>query len=133
MMRSWAIGVCVLLLVSAASAQERREPSSLQSPSWYTMSFSDGIEVRVLPPVVTSEDYPRVATRMGLEGTTILKLQVDPSGQITSCATAQSAGIPELDEQACRLYRSRARFEVRGTTRPVALIAPMKWVLMDSE
>ena len=97
------------------------------------MTFPEGVEIRVLPPAVSFDDYPKLASRMGLEGTTVLNLQVDPSGQIISCTTAQSAGMPELDERACQLYRSRARFEVRGTAQPFALVAPMRWVLMDSE
>lgn len=93
----------------------------------------EGVEVRFLPPVVTFNDYPKAARRMEAEGTSLLSLQVDPSGHITGCATARSAGWPDLDEQACLLYRTRARFELRGATQPVTLFAPVMWKLEDSE
>jgi TonB family protein len=128
------IGVCAVLTASIGQAQDDGELASVQaSPSWYAMTFSDGVEIRVLPPAVTFKDYPTMAVRNDVEGTSMLKLLVDPSGQIASCTIAQSAGMVEMDEAACLLYRTRARFVVRGATQPVELIAPMRWVLADPE
>ena len=133
-MRGWIIGACVLLSAGAASAREGREPSPAPlRPGWYTMTLPEGVEVRILPPAVSFKDYPKVASRMGVEGTSLLRVQVDPSGKITSCTTERSAGLPELDEQACLLYRTRARFELRGATQPVTLFGPMQWILEDRE
>ena len=101
------------------------------SPAWHVISLPDGGELRFLPPPVTHADYPARARRNEAEGTSLLRLQVDTSGQIVSCTTAGSSGFLDLDEQACVLYRSRARFEPRGMRQTITLHAPMTWRLED--
>lgn len=133
-MRGWLIGACALLSAGAAQAEERREPSPAPvRPDWVTITLPDGVELRFLPPAVSFEDYPKVATRNGVEGTSVLLLQVAPSGQIISCTTARSAGMLALDEQACLLYRTRARFELRGATQPQTFQAPVEWKFEDEK
>ena len=122
-----------LLMWMALGAQDPQPDPAPLPPGWLMMTLPEGVEVRFLPPAVSFEDYPKLASRIGVEGTSLLSLQVDPSGQITGCTTARSAGLPELDEQACLLYRTRARFELRGATQPVTLFAPVMWKLEDSE
>ena len=122
-MRDWIIGASALL--SAGSAKGEVEPR------WLIFPLPEGAELRYLPVVVTLKDYPQQARRSGEEGTTLLSLQIDTSGRLRGCTTAQSSGSPLLDEQACRLYRERGRFELRGTSEPVTVHAPVKWVLVD--
>ena len=98
-------------------------------PDWRVISLADGTELRYVPPQVTDADYPARARRQDAQGTSVLRLQVDKSGHITSCSTAKSSGFPDLDERACLLYRSRARFELKGTTPSITLHAPMVWRL----
>jgi TonB family protein len=121
-MRSWVIGVIALLCGSPAH--------SAVTPGWSIVPLPEGAELRYVPPVVGLRDYPKQALRAGDHGTTVLKLQVDSSGLI-GCTTARSSGSPLLDEQSCRLYRERGRFDLRGTCGPVTLQAPVAWVLMD--
>lgn len=111
-----------------------REPAPRRAPSrqdWSVQSLPDGAELRFLPLPITKKDYPKTAARADVEGTSVLNLQVDTSGQITSCATARTSGSPILDQQACRLYRERGHFELRGTTQPVTFETAVQWVLMD--
>ena len=96
---------------------------------WQVISFPDGTELRYLPPHVTDADYPARARRLDVQGTSLLRLQVDPSGDILSCSIIQSSGSTDLDEQACPLYRSRARFEPRGMTQTITLHVPLTWRL----
>jgi TonB family protein len=106
----------------------RKEPLR---QDWAVQSLSDGAELRYLPLGITENDYPRLAAAAGVEGTGIVSLQVDTSGRLVSCTTAWSSGSPILDQQACRLYRERGRFELRGTTQPVTVQTAVQWVLMD--
>ena len=102
-------------------------------PAWKVISKIDGTELRYIPPQLTGADYPARARREEEQGTSVLRLQVDPSGHITSCSTARSSGSSELDARACLLYRSRARFELKGTTQSVIVLAPMEWRLDSGE
>ncbi|WP_324750742.1 energy transducer TonB [Sphingomonas sp. LY54] len=106
------------------------DPAPL-GPGWQAVSLPDGAELRYLPPPVSEADYPARARRIDAQGTSLLRLQVDPSGKIRDCAIARSSGFPVLDEHACLLYRSRARFEPRGMTQTITLHAPLTWRLED--
>lgn len=148
-MQSWTVGVCALLTAGAAQGAGAEQtyaiggswfaaggqgPKSVQGPlrpGWLTHSLSEGVELRYLPLAVTYKDYPKAATRAGVEGTTLLNLQLDPSGRLIGCSTARSSGSQDLDERACELYRQRGRFELRGATQPVTAQAPVKWMLLD--
>jgi TonB family protein len=111
-----------------------QKPAPRRAPlrkDWPVLSLPDGAELRYLPPAVTRKDYPHLALRAEVEGTSIVSLQVDTSGHLVGCTTARSSGSPILDQQACRLYRERGRFELRGSTQPVTFQTPVQWVLMD--
>ena len=125
-MRDWTIGLGAILIAAGAQGQT---PSD-REPVWLTMKLQDGVELRYVPLVVTLQDYPRQALRADEEGTTILNLQVDAAG-LRNCSTALSSGSTVLDEQACRLYRTRGRFDLRGTSEPVTVRAPVQWTLVD--
>ena len=120
-----------MLMLMAAGAQDPGPAPESLPPGWLRMEMPAGVEIRYLPVAVTYEDYPKMALRREEEGTTILSLQVDPDGQITDCQTARSSGSPDLDAQACLLYRSRGRFELRGSAGPVTIKAPVTWQLAD--
>ena len=121
-MRKWVIRASALLCASAAHAAV--------TPSWSIHPLPEGAELRYVPLTVSLKDYPKQAQRAGDEGTAVLKLQVDASGLI-ECTTARSSGSPLLDEQSCQLYRERGRFELRGTSGPVTVQAPVTWMLVD--
>lgn len=104
------------------------DPPPIHLP-WQVVTLPDGAELRFLLPLVSDADYPARARRLEAEGTSVLRLQVDMSGQILDCTTVRSSGFPDLDEQGCLLYRSRARFEPRGLTQTITLDAPVTWRL----
>jgi len=119
----------------AAARAAIQKPAPRRAPlrqDLSVQSLRDGAELRYLPLAITKEDYPPTAARAAFEGTSIVSLQVDTSG-LVGCTTARSSGSPILDQQACRLYRERGRFELRGTTQPVTFQAKVQWVLMDRQ
>ena len=120
-----------MLVWMAVGVQGPAPGSAPLRPGWFALGLSDGVELRYRPLVVTLKDYPKAARRNDEEGTSLLSLQVTPSGQLTSCITARSSGSPVLDAQACQLYRERGRFELRGAKHPVTIQAPVVWKLMD--
>jgi TonB family protein len=127
-MRDLIIGLGAMLGMGSAQASP---PDVARAPQeWRLYQLKDGAALLYLPLAVTLDDYPKAARRAGDEGTSTLNLQVDTSG-LKACSTARSSGSPVLDEQACRLYRERGRFELRGTSQPVTVQAPVRWVLMD--
>ena len=128
-MRDWIIGVGALLSAGAAQGATPSDRAPTR-PGWLVLQLPDGAELRYLPLAVTLKDYPKEARRAGDEGTSLLDLQVGSSG-LTGCSTARSSGSPVLDEQACRLYQKRGRFDLRGASEPVTIKASVRWVLVD--
>ena len=122
-MSYWMVGAWALLGASAAMSEAR--------PDWLVISLPDGAEFAYQPPAVTLKDYPKQALRTGDEGTSLLNLQVDRKGRLKECTTARSSGSLLLDEQACRLYRKRGRFKLRGMAGPLTVQAPVRWMLVD--
>jgi TonB family protein len=120
-----------MLVWMAVGVQGPAPVSAPLRPGWLVLGLPDGVELRYRPLVVTLKDYPKAARRNDEQGTSLLRLQVTPSGQLASCTTARSSGSPVLDAQACQLYRARGRFELRGAKQPVTLQAPVAWKLID--
>jgi len=124
------MSLAVFTAVLSGPAQAQADAPNPEE-NWVSMSTSDGVELRYVPLAVTFEDYPRDARRADVEGTSIVRLKVDPSGRLLDCTTARSSGWPSLDERACQLYRTRGRFQLRGTTQPITVAAPVEWRLID--
>jgi protein TonB len=59
---------------------------------------------------VNDDDYPASALAANQEGTTGFRLSVGPDGRVTDCSITSSSGSSALDQQTCRIMRSRARF-----------------------
>ena len=125
----WISGLGAMLGAAAAETDGASNPEPAR-PSWLILQLSEGVEVRYVPIAVTLKDYPKAALRAGDEGTTLLNLRVDSSG-LRGCETARSSGSQVLDEQACLLYLERGRFDLRGTSGPVTIKAPVQWLLVD--
>ena len=129
-MTGWMMGAVALLSASAAQVEARPELAPLR-PGWLAFGLPGGAELRYVPLSVTPKDYPKEARKADAEGTSVVSLEVDSSGRLKGCTIAKSSGSPALDEQACTLYRKRGRFELRGTSEPVTVQAPVRWVLLD--
>ena len=73
--------------------------------------------------------YPSTARRLGVEGTTLLRVYVAADGRVTDVQVDQSAGHPDLDRAAAEAVRrwkfepgasrQRARRHVGAPARPV--------------
>lgn len=94
---------------------------------WRLIPLPGGGELRFLPPRANTSDYPRKALLAGIQGRTILRLVISPSGEMLDCKPVQSAGNSELDRRACQLYRTRAQFKLKGVSQPQTFQAPIEW------
>ena len=119
-----------LMILWWAGAVQAPPPSAPVGPEWRVMQLAQDAELRYLRVAPTLDDYPKVARRIGAEGTSLVRLKIDPSGQILECTTARTSGWKILDEGACALYRTHGRFELRSS-KPVSVVAPVTWKLLD--
>jgi protein TonB len=72
--------------------------------------------------------YPATARRLGIQGTTVLRLYVDAEGRVADVAIERSAGHQDLDHAAAQAVR-RWRFEPgRRGREPIGM-----WVLLPVE
>lgn len=67
--------------------------------------------VRLLSGSISNADYPSAAIRAEAEGVSRITLTVGPDGRATGCSVSGSSGNSALDSTACRLARSRFRFQ----------------------
>ena len=87
------------------------------------------------PPVglVSANDYPAEAIRLGQQGTVRVRLKVSAEGRVMGCSVIQSAS-PSLDRTTCRILTERARFVPAKGTNGEAIKSefdapPIRWVL----
>jgi protein TonB len=82
---------------------------------------------------ITDSDFPDLARRQALHGTTVYRLDIDAEGKVTTCTIVRSSGAPLLDRTTCRLLLKRARFiaaqDGRGNNIPATYTAPFTWYL----
>ena len=91
---------------------------------------SDGITRTAIPRggYQVRPSYPSTPRRLGIQGTTTLRLYVGADGRVTEVTVEQSAGHPDLDHAAADAVR-RWRFEpARRGTEAVGV-----WVLLPVE
>jgi TonB family protein len=63
-----------------------------------------------LPSFLTIADYPDSAIRAREQGTTTVRLSIDPTGRVSDCMVTSSSGSAALDSTTCRLARMRMRY-----------------------
>ncbi|WP_145960966.1 energy transducer TonB [Sphingosinithalassobacter portus] len=92
-------------------------------------------EPRLKSGWLNSQDYPRAAVRRHAQGVLVLGFTVDTDGRATDCQTLQSTGDALLDDQGCRIWTSRMRYEPArdAADEPVAanLQQQIVWTLGD--
>jgi protein TonB len=59
----------------------------------------------------TNNDYPSVSLRFEEHGISKFRVSVGTDGRVKACEIVKSSGSRRLDDAACRLVTSRARFE----------------------
>ena len=65
--------------------------------------------LRPLASLISGDDYPTGLERRQ-EGRVAFTLAVGPDGRVAACRVTESSGSAGLDQAACRLMRTRARF-----------------------
>jgi protein TonB len=60
--------------------------------------------------------YPGEAWRLGLEGTVVIEIAIDPSGRVSVARVAASSGHDLLDDAARSFLLARWRFRPTGET-----------------
>jgi TonB family protein len=90
---------------------------------------------RPLQELVSSDDYPAEALRLGMEGRVYFRLQVDAAGQVESCKIVRSSSHDLLDRTTCELMRSRARFtparDSSGKNVPDTVSNAIRWQIQQ--
>lgn len=84
---------------------------------------------------ITSDDYPPVALREDVQGTSLVTLRVAIDGSVDDCRLLLTSGSDQLDETTCRLLRKRGRFtparDRQGNPVVSHIMQPVRWVLSD--
>uniref|UniRef100_A0A7C4VSP4 Energy transducer TonB n=1 Tax=Desulfatirhabdium butyrativorans TaxID=340467 RepID=A0A7C4VSP4_9BACT len=107
---------------------ESREPVAESSLSYASVGTSGAVESRIGavggPQFIQRAlpQYPRLARRLGVEGTVLLRLSIDASGKLTQAEVVQSAGHG-FDEEALRAVRQSVFSPAVREGRPVACVA----------
>lgn len=55
-------------------------------------------------------EYPDSAARLGIQGTTVVRVAVREDGRVRNCAAVVSSGAKELDDLVCAFLVRRARY-----------------------
>ncbi|MGH8517917.1 MAG: energy transducer TonB [Panacagrimonas sp.] len=77
--------------------------------------------------------YPEAAKRMGLEGTSVIKVLVGADGKIKETTVATSSGSDHLD-RAATVASKRCKFLVEiidGVPRETLFLVPFRWTILD--
>jgi TonB family protein len=61
--------------------------------------------------IITRDDYPGEAIQAGSYGLVSMHLEITRDGRVGTCAVSETSGSRPLDHQACRVVKTRARFE----------------------
>lgn len=87
------------------------EPQAESSGPAGNGTARDGVVVVLVSP---DPPYPREALRAGIQGTVILRIEVDPSGNPSSVSIERSSGNRDLDRAAQRHVQRTWRFQGTG-------------------
>lgn len=93
--------VIVLALLACAPIALAGARAAAPVPAKALGSFAD---------IMSTEDYPSVALRFGMVGTTVYSLAVDTAGVPRRCDIVKSSGFDVLDTATCQRLMARARF-----------------------
>ena len=63
-----------------------------------------------LQQLISADDYPASALRIGAQGSVGFILDVGPDGRVHGCTITRSSGSSALDSSTCAIMRRRARF-----------------------
>jgi protein TonB len=80
------------------------------------------------------DDYPSASRRLGEEGRTLIRVEVETDGRVRDCQVVTSSGHDRLDRRACEVAERRWRF-TPATEDGVAVVSSVErtisWRLAD--
>lgn len=85
------------------------------------------IRTRRVEGSFTSQDYPREASRAGIEGITVARLTIGVNGRVSECVIRASSGNEALDRTTCGIILNRFRFEPARNGRGEAIADTVEW------
>ncbi|MCK7592500.1 energy transducer TonB [Pseudomarimonas salicorniae] len=103
-----------LIAQPEATPGERDAPLvSFETPSrsLSTPAFSGNAEASIDYEFAPAPPYPRAELRRGVEGTVLLRIEVDASGRVLRVEVEQSSGHPRLDRAARQQVERHWRFK----------------------
>jgi protein TonB len=92
-----------LLLASGLTGRSLKAWAAGEEMPTFEMEEVTVTETRISKPVLTQEvkpEYPMGARKAGVQGTSLLKIQVLPNGSVGEIQLVQSAGDASLDQAA---------------------------------
>ena len=68
----------------------------------------DQLQQQIIRKIEAAKRYPRVARRMGIEGTAVVRFKLKPQGQVEAVEIAESSGSEILDHASLQTVRDAA-------------------------
>jgi TonB family protein len=78
----------------------------------------------------TQPPYPDISQRLGEQGTTVMQVAVDTSGNVTACTLSKSSGSARLDSAACDWVKTRWKWQP-SSRGAIGIAATVAWNLKD--
>ena len=93
-----------------------------------------GAELAVSCPERTAPAYPLMSRRMGETGTTVLRVELDEQGHVSSARVATGSGFPRLDDAALAAVKSWRCTPAQRNGQPTRAVAlqPFKFLLQGN-
>lgn len=104
--------------VVPAAAAGRSTSTAVSKPS--VPASKPKIGVRVTPVYAPTPEYPRLARRLGLEGTVLLRVTLHESGSADDIEIITSSGYALIDDSALAAVR-RWQFQLTGERDPATI------------
>ena len=80
--------------------------------------------------------YPTISQRLGEQGTSTLKVNINTEGSVTECAIEKSSGSERLDTAACDYVKSRWKWQPptsEGKPVSATTLVSVVWNLKDAQ
>jgi TonB family protein len=88
---------------------------------------------KTLVSYVSDDDYPPKAMANNEQGTSVIRLTIEPDGKPSACGIVSSSGSRELDLYSCAIFVRRAQYEpaigANGSAVRSVLITRLTWRL----
>lgn len=94
----------------AAPALSARGPASGTATRAPAALATRAIPRASLATWVGNTEYPAAALRAREEGATTVKLAINSVGEVAACEVARTSGSSALDEETCRIFKRRGRY-----------------------